>query len=153
MGLETKRENLQEEGGIELGTAGFKKAPLVRIQCVSLLLVSKQVIIKNKKKSVQSRSVDYALFPETGKPAVAIFPFRVRTPPLQLVSVRCLTRCSQTRHYRRICAHDVTPGLMGQGRCGARLRFACAALIGRIPDRDRVQPQLGAPRPFLLWSY
>ncbi len=102
------------------------------------------------KKTVQSRSVEYALFPETGKPAVAIFPFRVRTPPFQLVSVRCLTRCSQTRHYQRICAHDVTPGLTGQGRCRARLRFACATLIGRIPDRERVQPQLGA-RPALFF--
>lgn len=128
----------------------FKKAPLVRIQCALAPCVQTS---DNFKKSVQSRSVEYALFPETGKPAVAIFPFRVRTPPLQLVSVRCLTRCSQTGHYQRICAHDVTPGLTGQGRCRARLRFACATLIGRIPDRDRVQPQLGAPRPFLLWSY
>lgn len=77
----------------------------------SMCVLAPCVQTSDNNKSVQSRSMEYALFPETGKPAVAIFPFRVRTPPLQLVSVRCLTRCSQTRHYRRICAHDVTPSV------------------------------------------
>ncbi len=105
---------------------------------------------KHLKKSVQSRSVEYALFPETEKPAVAIFPFRVRTLPFNsfLFAVwLAAARRGTTREYVRMTS---PPGLTGQGRCRARLRFACATLIGRIPDRDPVQPQLGA-RPALVF--
>lgn len=58
-------------------------------------------------------------------PAVAIFPFE--RAPLPCCSCTrsalfCLTSRNQTRRYRGICAHDVTPGRSGRGRSGAALR-------------------------------
>ncbi len=147
-GSGNKRETYRRRVGLSWERQVLKKAPLVRIQCASLLLVSKQVIIINQ---CNPEAWNTRLFPETGKPAVAIFPFRVRTPPLQLVSVRCLTRCSQTRHYRRICAHDVTPSFWW-GRDGAEL--GCDLHAPRWLDGSRTETEFShsSARPALFFS-
>lgn len=108
-------ENLQEEGGIELGTAGLKSS--TGADSMRVLLPCVQTIVIKKISAIPKRGI--SVIPGDWNAGGGDIPLRVRTPPFQLVSVRCLTRCSQTRHYRRICAHDVTP--VGRGRDGAAL--------------------------------
>ncbi len=151
-GSGNKEGKLTGGGWDELGTAGFKKAPLVRIQCAPLLLVSKLVIINIKKqcnpeawntrysRRLESRRWRYSPL------EFAPLPFNSFLFAVWLAAARRGT----TREYVRMTSPPVW-----RGRDGAELGCDLHAprWLGGFRTESEFSHSSARAPPFSLWCY